>query len=88
MISRLVKEVFDNGGICTNVSNFRGSDRFWYSLFPEHTTLEDQVKYADIDLTLDDGTKPLRSLEHLGEIKYFSINNRGLASASLNKGLP
>ncbi len=60
MISRLVEEVFNTGGICTAVSNFRGSDRFWYSLFPEQITLEDQVKYVDNDLTLEDGTKPLR----------------------------
>ena len=88
MILRLVKEVFNNQGICTSVTNFRGSDRRWYSLFPKQTTLEDQVKYADIDLTLEDRTKPLRSLEHLGEIKFFSINNRGLASGPLNKVLP
>ena len=88
MISRLVEEVFNNGGVCTAVSNFRQTDRFWYSLFPEQTTLEDQVKYVDNDLTLEDGTKPLRSLEHLGGIQYFSLNNRGLTSGALNKGLP
>ena len=75
MISRIIDEVFNNGGVCTAVSNFPASDRFWFSLFPEQTTLEDRVKYEDIELTLEDGAKPLRSLAHLGEIKYFSLSD-------------
>ena len=68
-----MKEVFQNGGVCTTVSNFPGFDRYLYSSFPEQATLEDRVKYEDIELTLNDGSKPFRSLTHLGEIKYFSL---------------
>ena len=71
-----MEETFKNGGICTAGSNFQASDRFWYSLFPEQATLEDCVKYEDIELTLEDGAKPLRSLAHLGEIKYFSLSDK------------
>ena len=65
-----MKEVFSKGGVCTTVANFRGMD----SQFPEHT-LEDRVRYEDIQLTLSDGDQPLRSLAHLGEITYFSLYN-------------
>jgi len=75
IVSRSLKEVFSKGGICTTVSNFQGSDKYWYSSFPKQTRLEDRVKYEDIELTLSDGTKPLRSLAHLEEMTYFSIYN-------------
>ena len=70
IIATFVKEVFSKGGVCTTVANFRGMD----SQFPEHT-LEDRVRYEDIQLTLSDGDQPLRSLAHLGEITYFSLYN-------------
>ena len=76
MMSMFMKEVFSKGGVCTTVSNFQGSDKFWYSSFPKQTRLEDHVKYEDIELTLSDGTKPFRSLVHLGEISYFSLHNQ------------
>ena len=75
MISRFMKEVFSMGGVCTTVSNFAGFEKSLYSFFPQQTRLEDRVKYEDIELTLSDGAKPFRSLAHLGEIKYFSLNN-------------
>ena len=76
MMSIFMKEVFSKGGVCTTVSNFQGSNKFWYSSFPKQTRLEDHVKYEDIELTLSDGTKPFRSLVHLGEISYFSLHNQ------------
>ena len=69
-----MKEVFSKGGVCTTVANFSGFEKFMDSQFPEHT-LEDRVRYEDIQLTLSDGDQPLRSLAHLGEITYFSLYN-------------
>ena len=83
MISRTMREVFSIGGVCTTVSNFPGFERHLYSSFPEQITLEDQVKYEDIELTLDDGVKPLRSLAHLGEIKYFSLHDHSFIRSSV-----
>ena len=70
-----MKDVFSKKGVCTTVSNFPGFEKYLYLSFPEQITLEDSVKYEDIELTLEDGERPLRSLAHLGEIKYFSLHN-------------
>ena len=75
LISRSMNDVFSKGGVCTTVSNFPGFEKYLYLSFPEQTTLEDSVKYEDIELTLEDGEKPLGSVAHLGEIKYFSLHN-------------
>ena len=75
IIATFMKEVFSKGGVCTTVANFSGFEKFMDSQFPEHTRLEDRVRYEDIQLTLSDGDQPLHSLAHLAEIKYFSLYN-------------
>ena len=71
----LFKQVQHQGGVCTTVSNFRGFDRFLYKTYPypAQLCLEDSVRYSDIQLWVD-GVRPLASLAHLGDIKYFSIS--------------
>ena len=69
----LFKQVQHQGGVCTTVSNFRGFDRFLYKTYPAQLSLEDSVPYSDIQLWVD-GARPLASLSHLGDMKYFSIS--------------
>ena len=68
----ICNKVWDEGGVLTNVANFKAAETFLRKHFPDNVHLLDIVDYKDLELTIN-GRRVFKPLEKLESIRYIAL---------------